>query len=640
MNKDFVFDQKLQGNICLRLHVLRVPAVFHKQFAVLIDRWVTCSGIEWTVKRLKSLKVDLYREKSGLKPLTPAAKNVKGSFKGVIGSLFRWAMRNERNFRSASNVFMCYSLFKNEELTSSQREKWVSAVNANTYTPNESFNVCFATFMNDLYKNRKLEIGLPRPLLTSAGPDTKSPVLGFKSLPKNGQGLTAMSYFKTRAHMDLWQRYKTLFEKVTEGVNIHTQYHSFDNNVSTEHFDTVLGGKISFLQEPGLKLRAIASPYLVLQAALQPLKNTLTSHMLTIPWDCTHNQSKPVQHVQEHLASNKVVHSVDLSNATDYFPLEVQVNALTALIGNHPSIDLFVEISRSLWLNQTIGSIRWTQGQPLGLYPSFSAFGLTHGFVLYYLLGKRYNGEFYVLGDDVIILDDNLYQKYISTLELFGCPYSPDKSLSSSKLCEFAGKVITKDSVIPTLKWREVSDDNFLDIVRNYGRNAVALLSPIQRAVVERVKHFVSPIGLNWSYPGSNLEVMTMATRSFYRQVERDEQSLTELHGVVNRNLYSVPPELAQRFRVKNFDYYATTSLMKSVDFEFLSKSVETFDAKVVETFSDIFPEDWVSSLSANGRFGGYAGTPRAVGLTDLPLAHEDVGYTSTLNRYRKLLGL
>lgn len=635
-------NHTLQGAICRRLHVLGVPAVYHKQFAVLIDRWVRCSGVEWTVKRLKSLKVDLFREKSGLGPLTPAAKRKSGGFKGVIGSLFRWARKSERNFHSVANTFMCYSLFKNQQLTDSQREKWVKAVSANTYIPNEHFISGFTAFMKDQYKNRKQSIGFTAPLLTRSGSDKKAPILGYRSMPKNGSCLASMTYFKTRAHMDLWTRYGTLFAPVTEGVNVHTIYHSFDNDTSSsEYFDTVLGGRICFLQEPGLKLRAIASPYLVLQAALKPLGDALLGHIRTLPWDCTHDQTKPVKIVQSHLSNGRMVHSVDLSSATDYFPLEVQIIAMSAMFGNHPSIDLFTEISRSLWLNHTIGSIRWTQGQPLGLYPSFASFGFSHGMILLYLLGKEYNGQFFVLGDDVVILDDELYAKYISTLDLLGCPYSPDKSLSSNKLAEFAGKVITSKSVVPTFKWREVSNDSFLDIVRNYGRKAVALLSPIQRKVVERVQHLVEPIGLNWSFPGSTREIMTRNTNLIYRQVDRDEQSLTELYTNIHRNIYSVPSELRLRFHnSKRFRNISTSSLMSSVDTEFLLEYAETFDEKVVATFSSIFPEEWVSSIRDNNLFGGYAGTPQAVGNTDLPLVSADGSYLSTLDRYRKLLKL
>jgi len=621
-------DTQLQGAICHRLYVFGVPTVWHKPFAATVERWVRCSGVEWTVKRLKSLKVDLYRDRSGLPLLTPAKKNRKGLFSGVIGSLFRYAHQSEQNFRSVANTLMCYSLFKNQQLTDSQKKKFVDAVSASTTSLPDNFRESFTRFMES--RNKRLVIGDSSPIAFHRGAESKkAPNIGRRSTIQNGSGLSSLIYFATDAHFELWSKYRGIYGQVSRGVDIQLFKSSLRSD-GIPHNDSVIGGEVHFLQEPGLKLRAIASPYLVHQEALRPLGNALYSHMRTLPWDCTHDHTKPVSCVQLHLSQHKKVHSVDLSNATDYFPLEVQLMTLTGLIGNHPSIDLFEEISRSQWLS-TIGTIRWTQGQPLGLYPSFASFGLTHGYLLLFLLEKEYNNEFFVLGDDVIILDDALYQRYITALGYLGCPFSPDKSLSSNELCEFAGKIITSKSVHHTYKWREVSNDNFLDLVRNYGRKAVSLLSPIQRRVVDRVAHLCSPIGLNWSYEGSNLEVMTRATVDVYRQVERDEQSLTELHSTLSRNWYSVP----------NFQQSMLPSLLKwSVDIDHLLQYASAFDEKVVATLQQVFPEEWVTAITNFRLLGGYAGVPRAVGITDLPLAQEIPSRVTTLDRYRRLLDL
>lgn len=637
-----VFDQKLQGTICHRLHVFGVPPVWHQPFAVCVDRWIHCSGVDWTVKRLKSLKVDLYRVRSGLTPLTPCAKNKYGEPKGVIGSLFRYALKSERNFQSVVHTLMVYSLFKHEKLTRAQQEKWKKAVDAPSTPIPSTIQSRLAIWMNDRIKRHSLTLGLPRPIMTHRGSlSKKAPLLENKSIQQDRSGLTSLIYFSTGAHYDLWRRYRSLYSHVTDGVDINAFKYCVNDAIFPDH-QQVWGGEIHFLQEPGLKLRAIASPFLVHQEALRPLGMALYSFMRTLPWDCTHDQSKPVSHVQAALTSGRMIHSVDLSNATDYFPLEVQLQVLTHLIGDHPSIDLFSEISRSLW-RSSIGKTRWSKGQPLGLYPSFAAFGLSHGILLASLLRKEYEGEFYVLGDDVIILDDSLYAKYIETLELLQCPYSPEKSISSNKLCEFAGKVITGNQVLPSYKWRELSDDNFLDILRNYGRRAVSLLSSSQRNVVDKVKHLISPIGLNWSYPGSSLESMSAATRAIYRQIDRDEQSLTELYSTMLRNFYSVPSstEFSQRNYTGEKPKESTTEcLLRSIDTDRLLQIAQTFDEKVNSTLQQVFPEEWVSSLREFSLLKGYAGVPRAVGLTDLPLASEEPGRTTVLQRLRRLLNI
>lgn len=623
----FIENKRLQGAICQRLSVFGVPAVWHKQFSVCVNRWVQCSGVEWTVKRLKSLKVDLYRDHSGLPLLTPAARN-GNKFKGVIGSLFKWSHKSERNFQSVVHTLMVYSLFKNHKLSDSQREKFVSAINASTYTPCKKFLEDFAIFIEHQTQGRKLKIGKPQSMLFYRGsPGKKAPVINHRSVMQDMSGITSLTYFATDAHFELLGKYPSLYGPVTEGVDLSTFKESIRSQDLDDN-DVLLGGEVHFLQEPGLKLRAIASPFLVHQEALKPFGQALYQFMHTLPWDCTHDHTKPVGPIQQHLSSGKKIHSVDLSNATDYFPLEVQVKALVALIGHHPAIDLFVQISRSEW-KSSIGPIRWLQGQPLGLYPSFASFGITHGYLLSFLLGKRYEGEFYVLGDDVIILNDQLYDKYKRYLGYLGCPYSPDKTISSNSLCEFAGKVITSTQVIPAYKWREVSNDNFIDLVRNYGRRAVTLLSPIQRWVVERIQHCVEPIGLNWSFPGSTREEMTRITQTIYHQMDRDEQSLTELHSTIQRNWYSVP----------NFQVSMLPSLLKySIDMEYLAKQTSALDERVIATLAHVFPKEWVDAIQSQGLIGGYAGVPRAVGLSDLPLLHSIPSRVTTLDRYRNLL--
>lgn len=648
-----VIDHNLEGAICHRLHVFGVPPVWHRQFAALVNKWVTCSGEEWTVKRLKSLKVDLFRDRSGLPVITPAKKSCKGSFYGVIGSLFRYARKSERTFQSVLNAFMCYSLFKSQKLTENQIEKFMTAVNADTNSVSEQFLRSFASFVKSQNKNQ-LKIGSPDSVLIRRGsPSKKAPILNHRSMIQEGSGLAALEYFKSPAHMGLYRKYESIYSHVVEGCSLNTLLSDVTNvRVSMHSFDT-MGGEVHFLQEPGYKLRAIASPYLVHQVALQPLGKALYDHCRVVPWDCTHDRDyeRPlwyetkrdttVSKIQAHLSSGRKAYSVDLSNATDYFPLEVQVKALQALIGYHPSIDLFVEISRSLW-QSTIGPIQWKQGQPLGVYPSFAAFALTHGYLLLYLLGKEYNNEFFVLGDDVVILDDLLYTKYIQMLEVLGCPYSPDKSIISDELVEFAGKVITRNAVMHSYKWREVSNDNFIDLIRNYGRRAVSLLSPIQRRIVDKVQYLIEPIGLNWSYPGSNLEIMTRETNLIYKQKDKVEQSQTELYTTLNKNIYSTPNSLVESEAITiRGKEMVSRQLLESIDIDSLKLMSSTFDEKVAVTFQQYFPKEWVDNMQMRNLLAAYAGMPQVVKRNlDLPMAIWSSSRVSQLEFYRKLLDM
>jgi hypothetical protein len=132
---------------------------------------------------------------------------------------------------------------------------------------------------------------------------------------------------------------------------------------------------------------------------------------------------------------------------------------------------------------------------------------MTHGLLLLGILGKEYANEFFVLGDDVVILDTRLANEYMRILSILGCPYSDSKTIRSAKLCEFAGKIVTPCAVVPQLKWRLCSDDSFVDIIRLLGSQAVRLLRPSQRKVISAIAEVPEFLGgLGWNPSGKPLE--------------------------------------------------------------------------------------------------------------------------------------
>jgi hypothetical protein len=336
----------------------------------------------------------------------------------------------------------------------------------------------------------------------------------------------------------------------------------------------MVAGEVHFLQEPGYKLRSIASPYRLFQVASQPLKNDLGLLVRSLDWDCTHDQGKAVPIIQEAIRNHRMVYSVDLSSATDYFPYELQQIVLETIYGKDNSyVKLFRDVSRATWRSE-LGAIVWKRGQPLGFNPSFFTFTLTHGLLLLTLLGKEYNHEFFVLGDDVIILNKKLFEDYTSLLNAMVCPYAADKTLISSELAEFAGKVITSSNVYPQLKWRDISDDNFLDLARLIGPRIRLLLSKKQNEILDVFAHvpdFIHPYGLNWSYPGSNLEKMIKNGLELCFE-EKVLDSLTGLSSHIHNQLYA--------------DYGASTNdLLMFTDKVKIKEEVSTFDEKVKSVF-------------------------------------------------------
>jgi hypothetical protein len=523
---------------------------------------------------------------------------------------------------------MAYSYYILPELTEAQKVKFLSGIN-----PEKSDGLddaFFESFTKTIERtlHRRSVSGRARPLVTYQGsPGKKAPrFFGKASVPQDKLILEDLQLFNTTEGIMLYSRHKKLYEPLLRGALVRRQV----LDVRKANVDqmikrglpvsnpTVKGGSIHFIQEPGGKLRSIASPFRIHQEALRPFGQSVYRLIQSLPWDCTFDQSKAHPYIQSCLGQGRQVHSIDLSSATDHFPLSIQSVALRAIFRKRDwgHIDLFEEISRGLW-SSPLGELQWTKGQPLGLYPSFGSFTLTHGLLLLHLAGGDYHNQFFVVGDDVVILESKLRDDYISMLDRMSCPWSEDKSLSSSELAEFAGKVISPREVIPQLKWRKMSDDNFLDLCRLLGKKSRCLLTSRQKAVFDRVAHLCEPHGLNFSYPGSNLAEMIEKTELIF-QVE--DKVLATLMGL-GRTLNHMVHESSE-----------------SLDSCELQEITATFDEKVRQVMSQTVFSNWKSSISIG--LDGLDSLPSALGLEPrLPGKSFQPTRLSTLERYERFLG-
>jgi hypothetical protein len=285
-----------------------------------------------------------------------------------------------------------------------------------------------------------------------------------------------------------------------------------------------LSGSVSVIQERGMKGRIIANPLRVHQMALSKLGNFLFSVLRGLPWDCTFAQERGVRFVSDTLQSGKTVFCHDLSDATNNFPLDYSIMMLQAIGEILPLHDrewlmrhteLFTMVARGKWLApaemqdnsdhnlRNSRYIHWTVGQPLGLYPSFPLFALSHGFIIRsieYRLGT--SDTFRVLGDDVVINNSEVSERYLWVLKTLGVPRSEEKSLISDVLGEFAGKVISKKGPLRVEKWKDTSPLTYLEIIRWLGKPGLCLVPPALRKFCEAMMIMPQPLGLGFNPQG------------------------------------------------------------------------------------------------------------------------------------------
>jgi hypothetical protein len=530
-----------------RCKAMHLPHQLALLFEREVNKWLKGSGELWTVNRLKSLKTDLIRQQGGLPMLTWVKKNRFGQTAGVIGSMFRFSQKGPKQFLAVLNSLMAYSALKPGKPTEKHIESLHQNLNAK---PVAVFHIPVSVRVPDI------QIEELTPFIFYSGcPSKSAPLFPKGSTEQSGDLQWETRWLQGKGNRDFFLRHFSLYEPCFRGLA--TPLEIIDNlfeagNCLTDYRDgipeefsysswevsmrsclfppvssdsIVSAGRIAGLdKDGGWKMRWVANPHRIHQHVLEPFKQRLLNLCHKLPWDCTHDQSKAVPAIQDRLKNGGQVHSVDLSSATDLFPLNFQEYVLRELNTSHrwqQYVDLFIELSRSQW---KFGDswVSWKKGQPMGLGPSFPSFALSHGLLLNFLAGHR-PGLFFILGDDVVILDDEVYNYYVRVLETWEVPISTSKSLSSTKVAEFGGSVITADYVFPMYKWKNIDDENFLAMMKLFGKGFSSLITRRQRVVYETVKSLQPPWGCN--HEVTDLQKSRQDTAEFFEHLREPVSS-------------------------------------------------------------------------------------------------------------------
>jgi len=312
-----------------------------------------------------------------------------------------------------------------------------------------------------------------------------------------------------------------------------------------------LMGTIALIQEAGMKLRFAANPYRVYQMALRPLGQALYDALKRVPNDYTFDQNAGVEAIQQWLLDGYPSISMDLSNASDNIPLDLQLELMSRLGVSTRWIQFYRDCCRGDWyLNAVRGGpttqISWTVGAPLGLYPVFASFTLWHHSLVqlcFHDLGKpkvRGVWPYAIIGDDLWLGDMEVANLYVDRMTTLGVPASTSKGLVSRNVADFAGRVITPNEVIQGFKWKgRCSDESFVDYCRNIGPGALILMKPRQRAVISYIADLPEPWGLGWNPFG--IPLSERLTPQIERVWSREERIRTFERGAtwINRILYA-----------------------------------------------------------------------------------------------------
>lgn len=209
-------------------------------------------------------------------------------------------------------------------------------------------------------------------------------------------------------------------------------------------------GKIAKFEEGGGKWRLIGITDQWTQLALRNLHDGIYSVLRLLGdkgIDGTFDQVGPLRGkcFLAGLRPDSTAYSFDLSAATDRLPLSLQISVLEAF--GFKGAKEWGSVLTDRWWKSDIGRIKYAVGQPMGAYSSWAMLALTHH-VLVQVAARRVGysylfTQYVVLGDDIVIFDNNVALAYKQLMLDAGVSINMTKSIISPKgVVEFAKRWI------------------------------------------------------------------------------------------------------------------------------------------------------------------------------------------------------
>jgi len=552
-----VFDTKAA---LTRLAAIGITPNQAHQILQLVGTWSSSSGEEWTVSRLKAIKLDLLRRASGLPPLkahTWIKYDSTGVPKGAFGIVFRLA---ELNFAKAWNVLMLYTGFTHDHptlrVTSKQWKKAITAIRRSRVEPEALVEGLRLVHTSPFYVPISIMSDTGSPLVYQPASETRRAPTYYRTVPEWEGVVESLSCLLrksiwTSENWDILSGVCAgLEDLVLPIVNLNLEDEARAGGPLPQEIPDM--GIIALIPEPGYKLRFAANPMRVYQAALEPLKEALFAALKRVPNDFTFDQEAGVRFIQRYLRDGYPAASMDLSNATDNAPLALQLELLSRCGVSTRWLQFFESCCRGDWVtnrykrSQQWEHLQWTVGSPLGLGPTFASFALWHHSLVQACFADRgvkpnQSGElpYAILGDDIVIMDFNVAELYRERMVALGIPISEDKTLWSYTLGEFASRIVSSERIVQGVKWKgRATDESFVDLCRNIGPGALALLKPRQRRVISFIADLPEPYGLGWNPYG--IPLCERLTPELERAWSREErvQVFHSRASRINRLLY------------------------------------------------------------------------------------------------------
>lgn len=504
-------DNNMRSNLCKSLRASGIPKPQCLQIVNTIEKWDNANGPEWVVKRIKAFR-QWYETFLAGDPVAP--EWFKHDRNQLPTGIWKWVFGLP--IAKALAVFSVSTLYYEKSPSQTQLEKFQHGLEG-TGTQDAELSQqlkALARSGTAAWHSQKpgTKLGAP-PVPTLFDMNGSVPVHEGHSVLRPdtlGEALTALEQSwdsVPQVTFDFLDRFRPDGEDLLGYIPPHILGNDYVLELNKPHCSVV--GRIGLVQEPELKGRFVANPNRVLQCTLNPFKELLMGLVRDLPWDFTHDQELGMLWVQEQLRSGTRLAGSDMTSASDLLDLEMCLDLIEYTYGLNDVEnwkdyrDYFLEVSRSEWFCPQLNrNVSWRQGDPLGTGPSFGILTLTNGALgvlscLFaskdgkippfreVLAGGRY---FACIGDD-FICDERIAPYYTRLVRRFGGDINLSKTLTSDRVAEFAGRIITPNQIyLKRVCFAEPSDNSFMSVVSQLGDQAKYLLRPRQRKAYQYFK--------------------------------------------------------------------------------------------------------------------------------------------------------
>lgn len=378
------------------------------------------------------------------------------------------------------------------------------------------------TLINELIREIKVPPNRYIPIWsTTANPNKGSFSLDSSghssSMPRNELLPYNLKYvLRSRTLQELYKEFPNEFiSSAFTGCDVRNSSFNVDSYPTLESEPPL--GRIIAIAEPGNKFRVVNMPHLLLNSLSVNLGLKLKEINSQWAVQGVDSHTKCVSDIQARLAKSlnekrgriNVFNSVDIKAFTDRFPYKgfqseiLRHLAKRGFISEYDKSVMDIICASSYEFLDKRKVINYSVGTPMGTYPSFPLASLANGILLYHAT-CRVEGRLVpknqvpgrIIGDDVVIWNQEVAELYTGFLGKLGVDVSISKCISSPYVAEMCSKIIHPLGVYEQKKLKSI--DSVSSFVSNYDYygDVLADLSAQSAEVLALCHRIPKPYGL------------------------------------------------------------------------------------------------------------------------------------------------